>query len=311
MTKAATGKLPPQLLFATELAAGTLTLWIWVLATDPFRVSLPTACRLALPGLLQPGLAFSLTFVALQRTTISNETLIWSTESVMMLVLASIILGQRLSRPLVLLSAVAFLGVAMMSLSGRHDPVFGSRSVLANTMIVLAVLAACAYTFLAERALVHLQEEQLFALHQTAGLLVAMVFALVEDARRDAGYRFTFSVGHGVPRRRVALRSSIRTLSAGDSHAWLGGLSSVSGVSADHDGGAGSDLSARATECTAMLRNRNCDRRRHQDRLPAKADSHRPESVVGGSLIRATECISPNPDLSQSTRPCGERIRGQ
>jgi drug/metabolite transporter (DMT)-like permease len=196
MTKAATGKLPPQLLFATELAAGTLTLWIWVLATDPFRVSLPTACRLALPGLLQPGLAFSLTFVALQWTTISNETLIWSTESVMMLVLASIILGQRLSRPLVLLSAVAFLGVAMMSLSGRHDPVFGSRSVLANTMIVLAVLAACAYTFLAERALVHLQEEQLFALHQTAGLLVAMVFALVEDARRDAGYRFTFSVGH-------------------------------------------------------------------------------------------------------------------
>ncbi len=186
MTKAATGKLPPQLLFATELAAGTLALWIWVLATDPFRVSLPTACRLALPGLLQPGVAFSLTFVALQWTTISNETLIWSTESVMMLVLASIILGQRLSRPLVLLSVVAFLGVAIMSLAGGHDPVFGSRSVLANAMIVLAVLAACAYTFLAERALAHLREEQLFALHQTAGLLVAMAFALAELRLRGA-----------------------------------------------------------------------------------------------------------------------------
>lgn len=180
MTKAATGKLPPQLLFATELAVGTVALWIWVLATDPFRASLPTACRLALPGLLQPGLAFSLTFVALQWTTISNETLIWSTESVMMLLLASIFLGQRPSRPLVLLSVVAFLGVAMMSLAGRNDPVFGSRIVLANSMIVLAVLAACAYTFLAERALVHLREEQLFALHQTAGLLVAMVFASLE-----------------------------------------------------------------------------------------------------------------------------------
>ena len=186
MTKAATGNLPPQLLFATELAVGTLALWIWVLATDPFRVTWPTACRLAMPGLLQPGLAFSLTFVALQWTTISNETLIWSTESVMMLMLASIFLGQRLSRALVVLSVVAFLGVAMMSLAGRHDPVFGTRSVLANSMIVLAVLAACAYTFLAERALVHLREEQLFALHQTAGLLVAMVFASLEWRLRGA-----------------------------------------------------------------------------------------------------------------------------
>src|ERR1700691_488109 len=85
LTKAVTGNLPPQLLFATELAVGTFSLWVWVLATDPFRVNLRTACKLALPGFLQPGLAFSLTFVALQWTTISNETLIWSTESVMML----------------------------------------------------------------------------------------------------------------------------------------------------------------------------------------------------------------------------------
>jgi drug/metabolite transporter (DMT)-like permease len=180
MTKAVTGKLPPQLLFATELAVGTLALWGWVLATDPFHIRFRTACKLALPGLLQPGLAFSLTFVALQWTTISNETLIWSTESVIMLVLASIVLGQKLSRSVVLLSLVAFLGVTLMSLGGRHDPIFGSRIVLANSMIVLAVLAACAYTFLAERALVHLREEQLFALHQTAGLLVAVSFALLE-----------------------------------------------------------------------------------------------------------------------------------
>ena len=180
LTKAATGKLPPQLLFATELATGTLALWIWVLATDPFRIRLRTAGKLALPGLLQPGLAFSLTFVALQWTTISNETLIWSTESVMMLLVASIFLGQRLTRQLVLLSLAAFLGVALMSLAGERDPAFGHRIVLANSMIVLAVLAACAYTFLAERALVHLREEQLFALHQTAGLGVAAAFALLE-----------------------------------------------------------------------------------------------------------------------------------
>ncbi len=219
-----------------------------------------------------------------------------------MLVLASIILGQRLSRPLVLLSVVAFLGVAMMSLAGRHDPVFGSRSVLANTMIVLAVLAACAYTFLAERALAASAGGAAVCAPpdgRVAGC-DGLCTCGIEIARRDAGYGYSFSVGYGLRRRRAALRSSIRTLSAGDSHAWLGGLSSVSGVSADHDGGAGSDLSARATECTAMLRNRNCDRRRHQDRLPAKADSHRPESVVGGSLIRATECISPNPDFSDT-----------
>jgi len=180
LTKAATGKLPPQLLFAAELAFGTLTLWIWVFATDPFRVNLRTACKLALPGLLQPGLAFSLTFVALQWTTISNETLIWSTESVMMLLLASIFLGQHLSRRLVPFSVLAFLGVALMSLAGRKDPVFGNRIILANSMIVLGVFAACAYSFLAERALVHLREEQLFALHQTAGLLVGAVFAALE-----------------------------------------------------------------------------------------------------------------------------------
>jgi drug/metabolite transporter (DMT)-like permease len=187
LTKAATGKLPPQLLFATELATGTVVLWVWVLVTDPFRIKLQTACKLALPGLLQPGLAYSLTFVALQWTTISNETLIWSTESVMMLLLASILLGRRLSRPIVLLSVIAFLGVTLMSLAGKRDPVFGQRIVLANSMIVLAVLAACAYTFLAERALLHLREEQLFALHQTAGLLVALAFALLEWKLVDRG----------------------------------------------------------------------------------------------------------------------------
>jgi drug/metabolite transporter (DMT)-like permease len=185
LTKAATGKLPPQLLFATELAVGTLALWIWVLATDPFRIKLATACKLALPGLLQPGLAFSLTFVALQWTTISNETLIWSTESVIMLLLAAIFFGQRISRLLVILSLAAFIGVVLMSLAGNRDALSGSRIVLANSLIAAGVMAACAYTFLAERALVHLREEQLFALHQTAGLLVAVIFALIERRVRQ------------------------------------------------------------------------------------------------------------------------------
>jgi probable blue pigment (indigoidine) exporter len=181
LTKAATGKLPPQLLFATELAVGAITLWTWVLYSEPFRISIRTACKLALPGLLQPGLAFSITFVALQWTTISNETLIWSTESILMLLLAAIFFGQRLTRPIVLLSLAAFAGVALMSLARRQDPAQSHRIVLANIMIVLAVLAACAYTFLAERALVQLHEEQLFALHQTAGLAVAAIFAIIES----------------------------------------------------------------------------------------------------------------------------------
>jgi drug/metabolite transporter (DMT)-like permease len=75
-----------------------------------------------------------------------------------------------------------------MSLAGRHDPAFSNRNLLANSLIVLGVMAACAYTFLAERALVHLREEQLFALHQTAGLLVAAVFAVLESRLRSESH---------------------------------------------------------------------------------------------------------------------------
>lgn len=75
MTKHLLSQFGPIDLLAIELATSTLSLWA-MLAFVPWQAPSISAClRLASPGFLQPGLAYLLSFIGLQWTSASLETL--------------------------------------------------------------------------------------------------------------------------------------------------------------------------------------------------------------------------------------------
>lgn len=175
MTKHLLSQFGPIDLLAIELAASTLSLWA-MLAFVPWQAPSLTAClRLASPGFLQPGLAYLLSFFGLQWTSASLETLVWSSESVIMLLFASIFLGESVSRFTMTLSAVALAGVIIASLSPALGTQSNPSALLGNALILAAVLAACAYTVFAQRDLSQHEPLPLTALHQLASLVFVLL----------------------------------------------------------------------------------------------------------------------------------------
>lgn len=169
-------------LVVIELAASTLSLWAVMAFRGWYYPSFVECVRLALPGMLQPGLAYSLAFVGLQWTTVSLETLLWSSESAVMLPFAFYFLGESVSLATGALGGLAIAGVVIASFSS----VLGARTdanALAGDMLILAaVLSACGYTVFAQKDLSNHDPLPLVALHQLAGLmLVILVRALWAD----------------------------------------------------------------------------------------------------------------------------------
>lgn len=173
ITKHALDVFPPLTLLAWELAASSAVLWTALILSRPKWLSWRTTLRLALPGLLQPGAAFGLSFLGLKWTTVSLETLIWATESILMLFFARAFLGERLAPYSVVLSLLTFGGIGLAS----YTPPFShwvEASALGTSLILLAVLLACCYTILAQRDLKNENPLSLIAMHHLAGLLFVL-----------------------------------------------------------------------------------------------------------------------------------------
>lgn len=153
-----------------ELAASNLSLWA-VLAFRRWQGPSVSACvRLALPGVLQPGLAYSLAFVGLQWTSVSLETLLWASEGALMLPFACYFLRESVTRTTAVLGALAIAGVVIASGSSIAVARVNANALVGNMLILAAVLSACGYTVLVQRDLKEHEPLPLVALHQLAGL---------------------------------------------------------------------------------------------------------------------------------------------
>lgn len=166
-------------LVATELCASTASLWVALALSRSRCPSLPKSARLSLPGLLQPGLAYSLAFVGLQWTSVSLETLLWSSESAFMLLFAYVFLQERASRTTIALGALAVAGVVVASLATVLGEQLDKRSLLGEALVLVAVLTACGYTVFAQKDLETYSPLPLVALHQLAGLLLVLLVRAV------------------------------------------------------------------------------------------------------------------------------------
>ena len=146
ISKRAVDEIPPITLLAVQLGASLVAL---VLLARLRRIPLrdpsapPILGRL---GLLNPGLAYLLSLIGLSSITASLSVLLWSVEPILILVLASVVLAERVGRSFVALSGLAVAGMVLV----LYEP--GNTGSLGGVALTLTGVACCAvYTVVGRR----------------------------------------------------------------------------------------------------------------------------------------------------------------
>jgi drug/metabolite transporter (DMT)-like permease len=142
ISKQAVAELPPLTLLVMQLASSVAFLAVLGRAGEP-KASPRTAERriLARLGLLNPGLAYALSLAGLTQITASLAVLLWATEPILILALASLVLGERLGLRVIAPTAIAVGGLALVV----FDPA-ASGSPLGVALTVAGVVACAIYS---------------------------------------------------------------------------------------------------------------------------------------------------------------------
>ena len=171
VSKAALGEIPPVSLLAIQLTSSVGVLAGLMRAHGiPLRGDTPPL--LARLGILNPGLAYALGLLGLLTITASMSVLLWALEPVMILVLAGIVLRERLTPGILVLSGAALGGILLVV----YDPAsIGGQAV--GIGFALAGIACCAaYTVITRRTIPDARETSQVVLAQQA---YGLVFALL------------------------------------------------------------------------------------------------------------------------------------
>ena len=170
MSKGLLAVLPPLTLLVVQLLASIAFLWIAVLCLR-LRVRLNRPARRAsLSGLLEPGLSYCVGIAGLALTTASNASLIGTTEPLFILLLAWLLLRERIGGGVVGLALLASLGLGLVVLPDIRNG-GGEGSSLGDALVVLGTLFAALYVIATRKLVMTLDPLPLSALQQSVGLL--------------------------------------------------------------------------------------------------------------------------------------------
>lgn len=166
--------IPPVSLLVWQLAVSVGLLWGALLVRGQRAPGGRAWFSLGWPGLLQPGFANLLLLLGLSLTDANTFSLLNSCETVLGLLFARLLLGERVGRPTAALAGAATLGVMLVALGepGAAQP----GSLLGVALVLGGTLFAALYGVVS-RPLVSAANSQpllLTALHQTLGLAVAL-----------------------------------------------------------------------------------------------------------------------------------------
>lgn len=169
MSKGVLDHMPPMSLLAIQLTASITVLWLAVIVLrSRLRFDRPTR-RASLSGLLEPGLAYTFGIIGLALTTASNAALIGAAEPLLILLLAWLFLKEQIGGRILLLAAVATLGLVLVV-----APEAAGEGSLAGDMLILAGTFFAALYVIATRHLVGIgtiEPLPLSALQQSVGLV--------------------------------------------------------------------------------------------------------------------------------------------
>lgn len=169
MSKGLLDLLPPLTLLVVQLLASIVFLWVAVLLLRlRVRLDRPTR-RASLSGLLEPGLSYAFGIAGLALTTASSASLIGTTEPLFIMLLAWLLLRERVAGEVVGLAVVAGFGIALVVLP--HTSSGGGGTLLGDTLVVLGTVFAALYVIATRKLVMTLDPLPLSALQQSVGLL--------------------------------------------------------------------------------------------------------------------------------------------
>ena len=159
----------PLTLLVIELAASTLLLGLGALVLGARPTRSPELGRLALLGVLNPGVAYALGLLGLASITASLSVLLWATEPVLIMLLAVLILRERVAAATMVGVAVALAGVALV----LYRP--GAYGDATGIGLTTAAVCACAvYAVLTRRLLLDDGSLEVVLVQQVAALCFAL-----------------------------------------------------------------------------------------------------------------------------------------
>ncbi len=162
----------PLTLLVVELSASCTFLALVALVRRSLPRPSPTLVRLALLGVLNPGVAYALGLLGLASITASLSVLLWATEPVLILLLAVLVLRERVGAVTLVAVAVALVGVLLV----LYRP--GAGGDATGVVLTLAAVTACAlYTVLTRRFVLDDGSLDVVVVQQAAALVFALVLA--------------------------------------------------------------------------------------------------------------------------------------
>jgi drug/metabolite transporter (DMT)-like permease len=179
-TKGQLADVAPMPMLVIQLGASVAFLWTaaWV-TRAPVRLD-RAARRASLSGLLEPGLAHSFGTAGLALTTASATTLISAVEAPATVLLAWLLLRERIGRRTLLVAAAAGVGVGLVILPDLDG--LGGGSLAGDGLVALATLLAAIYVIVSRRLVGGMAALPLVVLQQTVGLLWSVLALLAAAA---------------------------------------------------------------------------------------------------------------------------------
>lgn len=146
VSKHAVAEFPPLTLLSIQLTASVIVLvglmrWRGIALVDP--AASPLLGRF---GILNPGLAYALSLIGLTQISASLSVLLWALEPILILLLAALVLGERVRRTVPALSVVAVTG--MLLVAYQPDT---AGSALGIGLTVAGVVCCAVYTVVTRR----------------------------------------------------------------------------------------------------------------------------------------------------------------
>ena len=145
ISKGALAEVPPLVLLPIQLAASLAVLGV-LMRRRGLRFGADMPRLLGRLGILNPGIAYALSLIGLVSISASLSVLIWALEPLMILLLAGVVLRERIGLSLVSFTAVAVAGMVLL----LYDPASGGQ--WSGIALTIAGVGCCAvYTIIARR----------------------------------------------------------------------------------------------------------------------------------------------------------------
>ncbi len=159
----------PLTLLVLELAASSLFLLVVVIVKRVRINWSPNLRKLAMLGVLNPGISYALALLGLFSISASLSVLLWATEPLLILLLAGLLLRERVGKIAALAVLVAVAGVTLVI----FQP--GAVGDLAGISLTVGAVMACAiYTVFTRKLLLNDASLDVVFVQQVAALVFAL-----------------------------------------------------------------------------------------------------------------------------------------